>query len=970
MEDIAQPKLEIGYGTAKEEDSFASGEKAASRALSMIHINPIAAVIVFASVHHDLRNVLRGIRNIIPDVPLFGCTTAGEICNEPLHESVVVTLLASSYMRVSCGLGRDVSRDWRISLEEAVNTPDIQPYFNDINYWQQLTLNGKSAFAVLFSPGNTRHNTSRSFNILESIKMKSLGRLPVFGGSAADDWRMETNFVLLDDEVFPDSLILSVFETQLQFGIAMDHGFVPTNHQTIVTCSEDHEVLELDGCPAADFFARLFGSTRAELEGKHLTFTTGYTLGSSDPMGQYSINVASYFTSRGGINLTQSVAAGTVLTLMAPDSENMLLAGENAFRKAILRGGISDPALTLVAYCAMIPRIAGDQSREGIRIMAEKNVGSPLVGFWSFGEQGLADDGTIRHNNAVISTLVLGKDLSPIANVAIENDKLREYQMQQTRTLEKINRELLTEINERKRAETKVNEQLHFLQQLLDSIPIPVYYKDVDGLYLGCNAAFEASARLSRKDIVGKTVHEVVPKERADMHHEMDLALLRHPGLQTFEVSGIYKDGKHHDVIFNKATFVDANDCVAGIVGIQTDITELKKAEEERKMLEAQLHQSQKMEAVGQLAGGIAHDFNNILTAIMGYSSMILMRMDKESPLLHYVEQVLKSAERAVELTKGLLAFSRRQVLHAEPTDLCEIVRGLENMLGRLVPKDIDFRTTVAEGDLIVMADKVQIEQVIMNLVTNAKDAMPRGGTLTIEVSPAVMEEQFVHAHGFGEPGDYACLNVLDTGHGMDEETRKKIFEPFFTTKEVGKGTGLGMAIIYGIIRQHNGYISVYSEKGRGTTFRIYLPLIEEGIKEEQGALEVEPPPGGTETILLAEDDEAVRELHRTILEEAGYRVIEAVDGRDALDKFEEHMAEVDILATDVIMPKMNGKSLYEEIRKIRSDMKVLFMSGYTKDIIVERGIIEDEFILVTKPVTSYKLLKKIREILDWNRPK
>jgi PAS domain S-box-containing protein len=524
------------------------------------------------------------------------------------------------------------------------------------------------------------------------------------------------------------------------------------------------------------------------------------------------------------------------------------------------------------------------------------------------------------------------------------------------------------DITERKHAEAKLNEQLHFLQQLLDTIPIPVFYKDRDGLYLGCNAAFEASTRLSRKELVGKTVHEVVPKERADMHHEVDLALLRHPGIQTYEVSGIYKDGKHHDVIFNKATFVDANDCVAGIVGIQTDITEHKKAEEERKMLEAQLHQAQKMEAIGQLAGGVAHDFNNILTAIMGYSSIILLRMGKESPLRHFVEQVLASAERAAELTNALLAFSRRQVLHAKPIDLCRVVRGLEKMLGRLVPEDIDFRTTVAEGDMIVMADKGQIEQVLMNLVTNAKDAMPRGGTLTIEVSRAVMEERFVHAHGFGEPGDYACVTVSDTGQGMDEETRKRIFEPFFTTKEVGKGTGLGMAIIYGIIQQHNGCISVYSEKEMGTTFRIYLPLLVEEIKEVHGTREAEPPPGGTETVLLAEDDAAVLELHRMILEEAGYRVIEAVDGRDALDKFTEHRTEVDILATDVIMPKMNGKSLYEEMRKIRPDMKVLFMSGYTKEIILEKGILDDEFCVITKPVTSYALLKKMREILDWNR--
>jgi signal transduction histidine kinase/ActR/RegA family two-component response regulator/HPt (histidine-containing phosphotransfer) domain-containing protein len=451
-----QPKLEIGYGRAQEDDPFNAGKNAASQALSMIRRCPVVALMVFVSVHYDLKEVLRGIRNIIPDATLFGCTAAGEICNEPLHESVVVTVLASPYMKVYCGLGRDVSRDWQISLDEAVNAPGIYPYFNDINYWQELILKGKSAFAVLFSPGNTRHSTSLSFDILESIKLKSLGRLPVFGGSAADDWHMETNFVLLGDEAFPDSMILSVFETQLQYGIAMGHGFIPTIHQTTITSAEGHEVLELDGSPAADVYARLVGSTRAALEGKHLTLTTGHTMGAPDPMGQYSINVASYFTAKGGINFTQPVAASTVLTLMEPDSENMLLAGKEALRKAIMRGGITDPALSLVAYCALIPPIIGKESQEGIRIMAEMNAVSPLVGFCSFGEQGMADNGTIRHNNAVISVLVLGRELSPIASVALENEKLHKMQEQQTRTLAKTNRELLKEITERKRAEEEL----------------------------------------------------------------------------------------------------------------------------------------------------------------------------------------------------------------------------------------------------------------------------------------------------------------------------------------------------------------------------------------------------------------------------------------------------------------------------------------------------------------------------------
>ncbi len=521
------------------------------------------------------------------------------------------------------------------------------------------------------------------------------------------------------------------------------------------------------------------------------------------------------------------------------------------------------------------------------------------------------------------------------------------------------------DITERKRAETEINNQLHFLQQLLDSIPIPVYYKDTGGVYLGCNAAFETLLGMPRSDIVGKKVYDVLGKERADLHHEADLALLRHPGVQVYEVRGRFNDGKTRDVIFNKATFVDVDNRVAGIVCASIDITSLRKAEEERKLLEDQLHQSQKMEAIGQLAGGIAHDFNNMLTAIMGYAEIMLRRIEEGSPLRHFIEQVLTVTDSAAELTNGLLTFSRRRVLHAKPVDLCGVVRGFEKMVGRLLPEDVDFRTTFTAGNLIVMADRGQIEQVLVNLVNNARDAMPRGGRLVIEVSRAVMHEKFVHAHGIGEPGDYACLAVTDTGHGMDEEARKRAFEPFFSTKDVGKGTGLGLAIVYGIIQQHNGCIIVSSETGKGTTFRIFLPLIGEEIMEAHVTPESVALPGGSETILLVEDEEAVRESYGMILEEAGYRVLEATDGEDALDRFLEHGAEADMVITDVIMPKIDGKTLGDEMRKTRPDMKVLFMSGYAKEILVEKGILVEGSDFVTKPVKPFELLNKVREMLD-----
>jgi PAS domain S-box-containing protein len=550
--------------------------------------------------------------------------------------------------------------------------------------------------------------------------------------------------------------------------------------------------------------------------------------------------------------------------------------------------------------------------------------------------------------------------------VRLTNDLVYGITALRTREKQEQTAEALRESLEQYRRLAAERGQEHsLLRALLDSIPDLIFFKDAEGVYLGCNKAFEAFCGRREKELIAHTDLDLFPREVGEFFREMDRKMMSQRSARRNEEWVNYPDGRRVLLDTLKTPFYDQNADLLGLIGISRDITERIQAEEERKTLEVQLQQAQKMEAVGQLAGGIAHDFNNILTAIIGYSEVILLRMEKESPLRRHMEQVLISAERAAELTKGLLAFSRKQVLDTRPIDLGEVVHGLKKMLARIIPEDIEFRTTVAENKLTVMADKGQIEQVLMNLVTNAKDSMPKGGILSIDASPAFMDESFAHAHGFAESGRYVCISVSDTGHGMDSETQRKIFEPFFTTKEVGKGTGLGMAIIYGIIKQHNGYIKVYSEPENGTTFRIYLPLSTGEMEEVIKVRHAEPHVGGTETILLVEDDPTVRDLNRMILEEAGYTVIEAVDGQDALDKFLERPSAVDMLVTDVIMPKLDGKSLCREIEKIRPEMKVLFMSGYTKDIVIKRGILDDELNFLAKPVTSSDLLRKVRHILD-----
>ena len=390
----------------------------------------------------------------------------------------------------------------------------------------------------------------------------------------------------------------------------------------------------------------------------------------------------------------------------------------------------------------------------------------------------------------------------------------------------------------------------------------------------------------------------------------------------------------------------------------------LKRREAEKERLEEQLRHAQKMEAVGTLAGGIAHDFNNALTAIIGYGDLLKMRIDKDDPLRRNVDQILASAEKAANLTQRLLAFSRKQLIEPRPVNLNESIKDVEKLLTRLIREDIEIKVKLSREDIIVMADSGQIEQALMNLATNARDAMADGGVLTIATESVELNREFFKANDHERPGRYALLSVTDTGIGMDEKTRERVFDPFFTTKEVGKGTGLGLSMVYGIIKQHEGYIDVSSKPGKGTTFRIYLRLTESKIEEKKSKT-LGPAEGGTETVLIAEDDESVRMLSKEILEGYGYDVLEATHGEDAVRKFMENKERIQILLLDVVMPKKNGKEVYEEIVKIKPDIKALFISGYASDIMHKQGIIDEGINFISKPVSPEALLRKVREVLD-----
>ena len=384
----------------------------------------------------------------------------------------------------------------------------------------------------------------------------------------------------------------------------------------------------------------------------------------------------------------------------------------------------------------------------------------------------------------------------------------------------------------------------------------------------------------------------------------------------------------------------------------------------EEKALAAQLNQAQKMEAVGQLAGGVAHDFNNILTAIIGFATFLQQKLKDNAPLGRMADQIIVAAERAAELTQSLLVFSRKETVALKPVNLNKVVGHVEKFLQRIIGEGIELKTLLHAEDLIVLADSGQVEQILMNLATNAKDAMPEGGSISIATTTIELDSRFVAAHGYGKPGQYGLISFEDTGCGMDRGTLERIFEPFFTTKEVGKGTGLGLSIVYGIVKQHDGFINVYSEPGKGTTFRVYFPATR-AADAGKSLKEAAPVKGGTETILLGEDDAAVRQLTRVVLEESGYSVIEAIDGEDVIARYKNNQAAVKLLILDIVMPRRSGKSVADEIKASNPEIRILFVSGYTANIIHQNGVLEKGLNFISKPFSPDALLSKVREVLD-----
>ena len=441
----------------------------------------------------------------------------------------------------------------------------------------------------------------------------------------------------------------------------------------------------------------------------------------------------------------------------------------------------------------------------------------------------------------------------------------------------------------------------------------------------------------------------------AEQRNEVIARILQHGAIRDMEVTLRRVDGKQMECHLVASAQEDANGRVNWIDGVLEDISE-------RRRLEEQLRQSQKMEAIGNLAGGIAHDFNNLLTAIIGYTNLSSELASGGSTLKGFLDKILEASQDAAKLTRGLLTMSRKQVVALMPIDLNATVRKVDDLMTRIIGEDIEFKISYCRNPLIIRGDASQMEQVLMNLLANARDAMPGGGQVSLATE--LIEIQAGNTFLPSEPGKYALISISDTGQGMDEATRQRIFEPFFTTKEIGKGTGLGLSIAYGIIKQHQGEINVYSEPGHGTTFRIYFKCIDFALAQPV-PVAFAAPTTGNEMILLAEDDARVRDVYRSVLQGAGYTVIDAGDGLEAVALFKQHQGQVNLLLFDLVMPKLNGKEAFESIRALAPEIKVLFSSGYTREILSDRNLDEEGVNFLSKPATPVVLLDRVRAILD-----
>ncbi|MBU4262681.1 MAG: PAS domain S-box protein [Proteobacteria bacterium] len=538
------------------------------------------------------------------------------------------------------------------------------------------------------------------------------------------------------------------------------------------------------------------------------------------------------------------------------------------------------------------------------------------------------------------------------------HDNLEVIVEERTRELAKVNQELLEEIDERKRAEEVLHKSEGRLRTLVQTIPDLIWLKDQDGVYLACNPMFERFFGAGELDIIGKTDYDFVDRELADFFVEHDRQAMA-AGKPTRNEEWItFSDDGHRALLeTTKTPMYDAGGALIGVLGIGHDITEHRR-------LEDQFVQAQKMESVGRLAGGVAHDYNNMLSVILGHAELALAKTNPAEPLHEDLQEIIEAAKRSTEITRQLLAFARKQTIAPKVIDLNETVEGMLKMLRRLIGEEINLAWLPGLGLMPMKIDPSQLDQILANLCVNARDAITDVGKVTIQTDMVTLDKADCNSYPSLVPGNYVLLTVTDDGCGMDKEIQAKVFEPFFTTKGLGQGTGLGLATVYGIVKQNKGFVNVYSEPGLGTTFKIYLPCHVSNAVDSREEHTRETPLGQGEVILVVEDEVALLKLSRTMLESLGYAVLTASKTGEAMQLAKAHAGRIDLVIIDVVMPEMNGRELADQLQTLYPKIKILFMSGYTADIIAHHGVLAEGMHFIQKPLLRQDLAAKVHEVL------
>ncbi len=535
-------------------------------------------------------------------------------------------------------------------------------------------------------------------------------------------------------------------------------------------------------------------------------------------------------------------------------------------------------------------------------------------------------------------------------------DEGKIFKLYNERLIRKLEQKMLDLENEKK-ARKKVEKEAKLLAHAVKSISESICITDMQGKIIFVNESFLNTYGYFKDEVISQPITLIYSGNNFKELFEEIFDRTKKGGWKG-ELYQKKKDGTDFPVLLSTSLIYDDNNEEFAMIFVSTDISEIRDLEE-------QFRQAQKMEAIGRLAGGVAHDFNNLLTVINGYSELLLMRLKKDDPIYQQLNQISLAGRRAESLTRQLLAFSRKQVLQPVVLDIKRIIEDMNKMLHRLISESIELHTILEPHLCHIKADPSQIEQVVLNLVINARDAMPFGGKITIEARSIIFKQSFYWEDLEIRSGKYLMLAISDTGTGMDAETKKRIFEPFFTTKKEGKGTGLGLSTVYGIVKQSGGFINVYSEEGFGSTFKVYFPCVKEPavpIKSKRVSSESLT---GSETILVAEDEDNLRDLVCEILRTHGYNVLEAANGGSALLKCEKYKKPIHLILSDVVMPEMSGAELVERLLPIHPEMKVMYMSGYTDDAVIRHGILEEKVQFLQKPFSPNTLLEKVRNILD-----